>query len=141
MDNENKSKFTELSGYEAVSAITQDVRRADGNVSFADTLGSFVQNEEFKAGYVDLANGKDTSTAYVWKALSAIGQDVNSIVYSNVLNYVDAVANIDTCSTKALKSMMKLVGSSYELFGNLDMLPIEVMQLLDVLSISKKYLL
>lgn len=76
----------------------------------------------------------------MWKALSAIGQDVNSIVYSNVLNYVDAVANIDTCAVRSLKSMMKLVGSSYDIFGNLDMLPIEVLQMLDILSISRKYL-
>lgn len=89
------------------------MRRADNGIQFVDVIGSFVQNREFKAGYNDLQNGKDSSMSYVWRALSAIGQDVNSVVYSNVLNYVDAVANIDTCSAKALKSMMKLVGSSY----------------------------
>lgn len=108
------------------SSITQTARRADGDISFADTLGSFVQNAEFKKGYVDLRNGKDTPSSYVWKALSAIGQDVNSITYSNVLNYVDAVSNIDTCTVKSLKSMMKLVGSSYDIFGDIDLLPIEV---------------
>lgn len=107
MDNENTSKLS------SADSIVQAVRRADNDISFIDTIGSFVQNNEFKAGYNDMLNGKDSSISYVWRALSAIGQDVNSIVYSNVLNYVDAVANIDTCSVKSLKSMMKLVGSSY----------------------------
>lgn len=129
------------SNFTDAQSITQNVRRADNNISFVKSLGSFIQNSDFKYGYIDFLNGKDSAGAYIWKALSAIGQDVNSIVYSNVLDYIDAVCNIDTCSIKSLKSMMKLVGSSYSIFGNIDMLPLEVMQLLDVLSISRKYLL
>lgn len=127
--------------FNTAESIVQNVRIADNNIKFADSLGSFVQNAEFSKGFVKFLNSDDDASAYVWKALSAIGQDVNSIVYSNVLNYIDAVSNIDTCKLKSLKSMMKLVGSSYDIFGNIDMLPIEVVQLLDVLSISKKYLL
>lgn len=108
--------------------------------SLVDTLGSLVNNYEWKQGYVDLYNGKNTNESYIWKCLSAIGQDVSEELYQQVLNYIDNAANIDLCKIKVLKSYIKMIGVNYQLFDNIDSIPLEILNLLDILSINKKYL-
>lgn len=45
------------------------------------------------------------------------------------------------CKTKALMSMMKNLGMDYSVIGDIDDFPLEVLNLIDIFSIDKKYLL
>ena len=49
---------------------------------------------------------KNTAKAYIWNALSAIGQEYSDTIYENVVNYLDNVGNVDLCKVKALQSML-----------------------------------
>ena len=51
------------------------------------------------------------------------------------------MSNVDVCKVKALKSMMYLLGSDYNVLDKVGYYPIEIQNLIDILSISKKYLL
>ena len=62
-------------------------------------------------------------------------------LYENVRDYIDNVSNVDTCKVHALKSMMHIVGSEYNVLDKIGYYPIEIQNLIDILSISKKHLL
>lgn len=106
-----------------------------------------VNNNEFKDGESDfysLVEGylsADTSKSYIWTALSAVADDVMESIYQNVLNYIDNVSNIDTCSVKALQSMVQILGTNFSVFDNLADSPVEIIDLINVFSVRKDYLL
>ena len=137
-----------LSGYQD---INNAVRYAAGDFDFAGTLGDFVGNAEFSCGSEDYkadvsaarsgAYTAPNAKSNIWHVLSAIGQDIGEITYANVKNYIDIVSNIDMCKTRALMSMMKNVGMDYSVIGDIDNFPLEVLNLIDIFSIDKKYLL
>lgn len=102
---------------------------------------SFVNNLEFKKGYEFFRKGQDNQKAHIWDCLSAIGDDLGEIIYANVVDYVDYVSNVDLCKVKSLRSMMKNLGFNYTIFDNMGEMPLEIINLMDVLSINKKYLL
>ena len=108
---------------------------------------SEVNNKDFKAGESDfysLIEGyaeKDTSKSYIWTAISAIADDVTESIYQNVLNYIDNVSNIDTCSVKALQSMIQIIGTRFSVFDNLKACPVDIMNLINVFSMRRDYLL
>ena len=62
-------------------------------------------------------------------------------MYENVRDYIDNVSNVDTCKVRALKSMMRMVGSDYNILDRIGFYPLEIQNLIDILSISKKKLL
>lgn len=128
-------------GIETASQIQSSVRRSSDDFSYVKTIGSLINNREFSKGYLDFESGKKTPNTYVWEVLSAIGDDVGQVIYENVLNYVDDVSNVDLCKIKPLRSMLSSFGIDYSVLNNIDLVPIEVMNLIDVLSINKKYLL
>lgn len=70
-----------------------------------------------------------------------MGEEYGEVVYENVLNYLDNVANVDLCKIKALQSMMKVVGIEYDVLKSFSAIPVEIANLMDVLSINRKYLL
>lgn len=108
--------------------------------SAVDRLGSFVVNRKFSEGYQQLKRGEDTRESYIWNVLSAVGNDIGNVVYSNVLNYIDFVSNIDLCKVRALKSMLNQIGIDYQIFDQLNTLPIELQNLIDILSVNRKYI-
>jgi len=119
----------------------EQVKKNSDNFSFIDALGSFVTNAKFKRGYDQFAAGRTNEKTFIWDALSAIGSDYAETVYENVLNYIDNVSNIDLCKIKALKSIMQITGVDYSLVDDIKSIPLEVLNLLDLLSVNKKYLL
>lgn len=140
------SEENSISSYVEADQIERLARRSSedytGNsFSFTDTLGGFINNREFSYGYKDYAVGRKSGYAYVWEVLSAIGQDVGETIYSGVLNYIDNVSNIDLCKVQALRSMISSFGLNYSVLNNIDLVPNEVRDLIDVLSINKKYLM
>lgn len=77
----------------------------------------------------------------MWRALSAVSQDLGEQIYSNVLHYIDNVSNVDVCRVKSLKSMVQLLGSSYIVLDKVQFYPIEIQHLLDIFSVNRRYLL
>lgn len=117
------------------------IKRNNRGFGFVEALGNFINNVKFKRGFNESQLGKDTKDSYIWKALSCMGEEYGEIVYENVLNYLDNVANVDLCKVKALQSMMKVVGLEYDVLKSFSAIPVEIANLMDVLSINRKYLL
>lgn len=125
-----------------VNFIIDEDRRFSNRFDLSETLAGFVNNREFGAGYQDIESGQNQrqDKAYVWRAISAIGDDVANTLYENVLNYIDNISNVDLCKTKALQSLVNAHGIRYSILNSLDVVPLELRNLMDVYSINKKYL-
>lgn len=120
----------------------QNIRNNTNDFSFTETVASLANNREYKSGYLDLINGKENDKTYFWTALSAVGEEVGSVIYENVLNYVNNVANINTCRLRALTSIAKVLGvTEFAILKNLKTIPEDVLKMMDVFSINRAYLL
>lgn len=126
---------------EETLAIQKDVRFQDRNFSMSETLGSFINNRKFSEGHVQFMDGEHNSKTYVWEALSAIGDDLGQVIYGNVLNYIDKVSNVETCKVQSLDSMMKEIGLEYGIFDIVRKFPYGILDMMDIFSIDRKYLL
>lgn len=109
--------------------------------SFVKTAGRLIGNHEYSEGFDKFEQGCPGGDAYIWKVLSAAGDKAGSVLYENVKNYIDYVSNVDVCKVQSLRSMVKAYGLEYKVFDRLDLLPAEVLDLLNIFSISKKYVL
>lgn len=118
-----------------------DIKRSSRDFSFIDIASNAIMNDRFMTGYKKLKNGEETDDSYLWLALSAIAQDSGETIYQNVLNYIDLASNIDLCKVSALRSMISEHGVKYQVLDKLKNMPIELENMIDVLSINKKYLL
>lgn len=127
-----------LSSY---GVIADTVKFNDHGYSATETLGSFIVNSEYSKGFIEYINGINTADAYIWKCISAIGENLGEVVYSNIRNYIDFVSNVETCKVRSLRSMMKMLGFDYTVFDDIDRMPIEIVNLMNVMSISKNRLL
>ena len=126
----------------SIESIVSAVGMNDGGFDFTKTLGSFINNREFGEGFRRAVQSQtEDRDTYVWNALSAIGNRMGEITYSNVRNYIDLVSNVDTCKVVALNSMLKNFGVNYKGVKHLDKYPLEIVSLMDVFSINKKFLL
>lgn len=61
-------------------------------------------------------------------------------MYDNVKRYVSYIADVDVCKVSSLKSMLKLFGFNYTIFDKFASIPQEIVQLIDILSINKRFL-
>lgn len=124
--------------------IIKDAMPSSDGFSFVETAGSLIQNTEFSSGFKNFQTSVDPNArhdTFVYTILSSIADDVGETLYNNIRRYVDYVSNVDVCKVKALKSMLKLFGFRYTVFDDFDKLPLEILDLLNVLSIEKRYLL
>lgn len=123
--------------------IIDEDRRFSNKFDLSETLAGFVNNRDFGRGYADIESGQNQrqDQAYIWRAISAIGDDVANTIYENVLNYIDNVSNVDLCKTQALQSLVNTHGIRYSILNSLDIVPLELRNLIDVYSINKKYLI
>lgn len=105
-------------------------------------MGSFINNYEFGGGFDEFKQtGGATRDGYIWSVISAIGEEYAETIYENVLNYIDNVSNVDLCKVKSLQSMIKILGIDYNIINDVDAMPVELVSLVDILSINKHYLL
>lgn len=121
------------------------VKRNSNNFSFSKEILNEVNNVDFLSGakefYQTLSNdADDTSRSYLWRALSAITDDVGETIYQNVLNYIQNVSDIDTCTVKSLQSMAQIMGAKYNIFEGIADLPLELANLVDVFSMRRECL-
>lgn len=124
-----------------LSAEINDIKYSVGNNSFLDAIGSFIGNNDFTNGLDYAKANKTTKNSFIYQALSAIGSDVGDKIFQNVMNYVDYVSNIDLCKIKTLQSTLKSYGITYQVLEQLNTIPIEIGELIDILSVNKKYFL
>ena len=125
----------------SLETIEKNVQFDNDNFSMIDTYGSMIVNHEYDKGFVDFKHKYDTADAFMYMVLSAIGQDITDTLYLNVKKYIDFVADVDVCKTTSLRSMLNMLGFKYTIFNQFDKLPLGILNLIDVLSINKKYLL
>lgn len=116
---------------------------ADSNAfSFVDVIGNFIQNNDFSNGFKKFQNREiDDHEAFIYQVLSAASDDIGQTIYDNVKRYVSYISDVDVCKVKALKSMLQLFGFKYTIFDKFDSIPKELLNLIDVLSISRKFLI
>ena len=128
------------------------VKKNSNNFSFVKEVIDEVNNDGFKSGvkefFRDLSGLNTPGSAtengaksYIWNAISAVADDVGETLYSNVLNYIENVADIDTCTTKALQSMVQILGTKYSILDGLSSVPQELIDLIDVFSMRRECLL
>jgi len=129
------------SNLSSVEAIRKNADFNPDGFSAVKTLGSFINSRDFSRSFVDFCQNRPSAGAYVWTCLSACADEIGETVYSNVKNYIDFVSNVETCKIQALRSMMKMYGFDYTVFDDIELIPAEVLNLMHVMSIDKKYLL
>lgn len=126
----------------SIEAIQAAAKFDTSEYSTVSTLGSFINNDDFARGFIDFQNGNnDTSKAFIYNVISAVGDQIGDTVYSNVKNYIDFVSNVDLCKVRALRSMFQMLGFDNTILDCIDSLPLEIVNLLDILSIDKNRLL
>jgi hypothetical protein len=99
--------------------ITKNVKRNTNNFNFVETIGDFTINEKFKQGLQELKCGYSSKETYIWEVLSSMNSDVSETIYDNVLNYIENIANVDTCKVSVLKSMMINMGINYNIINTI----------------------
>lgn len=109
--------------------------------SATDTAGGFIVNREYKESFDKFKSGCTCGDSYIWRALSAVADETGRVLYDNIKNYIDYVTNVDLCKVQSLRSMAKMFGIEYGIFERLDLLPLEILELINIFSIDKKYLL
>lgn len=126
-----------------VAKLDASVQTPTGPRQFSavDTAGEFIVNREYKESFDKFKSGCTCGDSYIWRALSAVADETGLVLYDNVKNYVDYVTNVDLCKVQSLRSMAKMFGIEYGIFERLDLLPLEILDLVNIFSIDKKYLL
>lgn len=124
----------------------KNIKKNSYDFSFTQEMLNEVNNLDFAVGEVDYLNSADnnavdTRRSYLWSSLSAITEDVGEAIYQNILNYIDNVCDVDTCSVKALQSMIQILGTKFSIFDSLKNCPVEILNLIDIFSIRKDYLI
>lgn len=120
--------------------IINNVKKTTNDFDFTNTIGEFVINNEFKQGLIELKSGYNNKNTYIWEVLSAMNTDISETIYENVLHYIDNISNVDTCKIIALKSLLEQIGIQYNIFDFCSHVPVQLLNLIDIFSINKRYL-
>lgn len=123
--------------------MLNQIKSADADAfSFVDVAGSFIQNSTFANGFRKFQNGEpELHESFIYQVLSSASNDIGQTIYDNVKRYINYIADVDVCRVKSLKSMLNLFGFKYTIFDELSQIPPEILNLIDTLSISRKFLL
>ena len=126
-----------------IAKFDAGVQTSDGRRQFSatDTAGELIVNREYRESFDKFKSGCTCGDSYVWRVLSAVADETGLVLYDNVKNYIDYVTNVDLCKVQSLRSMVKMYGLEYKVFDRLDLLPAEILDLVNIFSIGKKYLL
>ena len=105
--------------------------RYPADADFKSVVRGAAQNEVWR----------DTTSETLWNILSACGKDINNIVSSSAIDYIQNLADLNTARIPALVSMAAMlkyeVGSLLEIYS---MFPAGLQLMLDVLSVDREYL-
>lgn len=81
-----------------MSSVLDNIKKNDNQFSFISTFFDLVGNKEFKEAEISTMYTKtESAETSIWRSLSAVAQQLGSTFYSNTLNFIDNIANIDLC--------------------------------------------
>lgn len=81
-----------------MSSVLDNIKKNDNQFSFISTFFDLVGNKEFKEAEISTMYTKtESAETSIWRSLSAAAQQLGSTFYSNTLNFIDNIANIDLC--------------------------------------------
>lgn len=124
-----------------MSSVLDNIRKNDNDFSFISTFFDLVGNKEFKDAEISTLYTKaETSETSIWRSLSAVAEQLGSTFYSNTLNFIDNVSNVDTCKVSQLQSMISQLGVKYTVFNDIQSMPLDIQNLIDTFSIKREYL-
>lgn len=146
-----------VNGFSFTQELINNVNNFDFKKSAYQALSAENDTEESYI-WTALSNIVETITSYDETAYKdndnetpnhVITENTPAILYQNIaesfedhiLNYIDNVSNIDICKIKSLQSMIQQLGINYTLFDKLKLMPIQILNLIDILSIKKEYLI
>lgn len=122
-------------------SVLNDVRKVGADFSFSNTLLSNVNNIQFATGLMNSHEVDKQVDNNLVNVLSAIGDQLGSKIYDEILNYIDNIGNVDICKIQALQTMVKMLGISYSAFAVINDMPLEIQDIMNVMSITPEYLL
>lgn len=125
-----------------------DIQKNSNNFSFIQEFfdkiinNDFIQNSYKNFSIYDLSSLGENTTyeSNIYNVISAIGEDVTKEIYTEILNYIDNISDVDFCKIQALASISKLLGIDYEIFQNIDKIPINILKIMDIMSINPIYM-
>ena len=124
-----------------MSSVLDNIKKNDNQFSFISTFFDLVGNKEFKEAEISTMYTKtESAETSIWRSLSAVAQQLGSTFYSNTLNFIDNIANIDLCKVNQLQSMMNQLGVNYTVFNDIKFMPLDIQNLIDIFSIKREYL-
>jgi VIT1/CCC1 family predicted Fe2+/Mn2+ transporter len=124
-----------------MSKITDSISKTSNEFSFISTFFDLVGNKEFKKAELStMYTTSETAQTSLWRSLSAVAEKLGREFYDSTLNFIDNIANIDLCKVSQLQSLIKMLGIDYTVFANIADMPVDIVKLLDLLSVKKEYL-
>ena len=124
-----------------MSSVLDNISKNDNNFSFISTFFDLVGNKEFKDAEISTLYTKaETSETSIWRSLSAVAEQYGSVFYNNTLNFIDNVTNIDLCKVQQLQSMISWLGVKYTIFNDIQYMPLDIQNLIDIFSVKREYL-
>ena len=122
-------------------SVLNDIRKVGADFSFSNTLLSNVNNIQFATSLMNSHEVDKQVDNNLVNVLSAIGDQLGSKIYDEILNYIDNIGNVDICKIQALQTMVKMLGISYSAFAVINDMPLEIQDIMNVMSITPEYLL
>lgn len=83
-------------------SVLNDVRKVGADFSFSNTLLSNVNNIQFATSLMNSHEVDKQVDNNLVNVLSAIGDQLGSRIYDEILNYIDNIGNVDICKIQAL---------------------------------------
>ena len=100
-------------------------------IDFKDVMRGLVQNETWR----------DTTSNSLWEILGACGKDINNIVATGAIDYVQNLCDINTARIPALTSMAGMLQYDTGMLSNLyNSFPIGLRMMVDLFSVDREYL-
>ena len=100
-------------------------------IDFKDVMRGLVQNETWR----------DTTSNTLWEILGACGKDINNIVATGAIDYVQNLCDINTARIPALTSMAGMLQYDTGMLSNLyNSFPIGLRMMVDLFSVDREYL-
>ena len=123
-------------------SVLENIRKVGSDFSFSQTFLSNINNVFYIERLLNAnSQANIVPTNNMINVLSAISDQLGTRIYEEILNYIDNVGNVDVCKIKALQTMAKMLGISYSAFSVINDMPLEIQNMMNIMSITPEYLL
>lgn len=124
------------------SADFSDIKTAGSGFSFTGSLADLTINDKWVDGYNSIVDDTVEPNSYtsLWAAISSGTEESGNTFYKAIRNYIDEIGNIDTCGVDALRNYASILGVKSEYLDLNISFPVEIKNLVEVLSVNPAYL-